>query len=136
MRKSNQSRISDNSQVIPSKNDINQDLFDALREARLNRHLTQQELARKRAAMDPRLSTIDNVARALDLELMLIPRHLISAVVGLQHAGSDSARRPMYALGDDDAESDQGDPSHLELGSTDESRDSVARQRRRTEEPE
>lgn len=54
--------------------------------------------------MDPRLSTVQNVARALDLELMLIPRALISAVEALQRAGTDSAKRPMYALGDEDAE--------------------------------
>ncbi|MGH2436984.1 MAG: helix-turn-helix domain-containing protein [bacterium] len=92
-------------------------LTDVLRDARLKRHLSQQELASKlgvrqrqisdleRAMIDPRLSTIQNVGRALDLELMLIPRHLISAVEGLQRAGSDSAKRPMYALSDDDVES-------------------------------
>jgi transcriptional regulator with XRE-family HTH domain len=58
----------------------------------------------ERATIDPRLSTLQNVARALDLELMLIPRHLISAVEGLQRAGTDSAKRPMYALGEDEAE--------------------------------
>lgn len=96
-------------------------LFDVLREARLNRQLSQHELAGKlgwhqrqisdveRAAVDPRLSTIQNVARALDLELMLIPRHLISAVEGLQRSGGDSAKQPMYALGEDDAESDLAD---------------------------
>ena len=139
---------SDNKLSISSKGDISQGLFDVLREARLNRQLSQQELARKlglrqrqisdleRAAMDPRLSTVRNVARALDLELMLIPRHLISAVEGLQRAGSDSAKRPMYALGDDDAESDPGDPSHVEVGSTGDSGESVARPRRRTKEPQ
>ena len=106
-------------------------LFEVLREARLNRHLSQQELARKlgvrqrqisdleRAAMDPRLSTIQNVARALDLELILIPRHLISAVEGLQRASIEPAKRPMYALADDAPESGSGDDrSHVEVGIT------------------
>lgn len=143
-----QSFKSDNKYEISLKQDNSQSLSKVLRDARLNRHLTQQELARKlglrqrqisdleRAAMDPRLSTFLDVARALDLELMLIPRHLISAVEGLQHAGSDSAKRPMYALGDDDAESDPGGPSPVELGSTGESADRIARPRRRTKEPQ
>ena len=86
--------------------------------------------------MDPRLSTILNVARALDLDLMLIPRHLISAVEGLRRAGADTAKRPMYALGDADAESDAGDPSPVELGSGGESEESVSRPRRGTKEPQ
>src|ERR1700674_947444 len=130
MMKRKQSRISYNNNYISSNNDYNLDLFDVLREARLSRHLSQQELARKlglrqrqisdleRAAMDPRLSTILNVARALDLELMLIPRQLISAVEGLQRAGTDAAKRPKYALGNADTESDAGDPSPVELGGT------------------
>lgn len=85
--------------------------------------------------MDPRLSTIQNVARALDLELMLIPRHLISAVEGLQRASSDSSKRPMYALDDDDAESDPGDQPRVEVGSTGESGEPTARQRRRPKDP-
>ena len=105
-------------------------LSEVLRRARLNRHLSQQELARKlgvrqrqisdleRAAMDPRLSTVQNVARALDLEVMLVPRHLISTVQGLQRTSVESAKRPMYALGDDAVESgsDAG-RSRVEVGS-------------------
>lgn len=81
--------------------------------------------------MDPRLSTIQNVARALDLELMLIPRHLISAVEGLQRAGMNSAKRSMYALGDDDAESDPGGQSRVEVGTTDVPEDPGAQTQRR-----
>ena len=110
--------------------DFGQSLFDLLRAARLIRQLTQQQLAHKlglrqrqisdleRAAMDPRLSTIQNVARALDLELMLIPRHLISAVEGLQRPGNASTTRPLYALGDDDAESGPDERPRVEIGST------------------
>lgn len=142
MAKRSQSLNSDSSTPESPKGDIRRAPFDVLRRARLNRHLSQQELARKlglrqrqisdleRAAMDPRLSTIQNVARALDLELMLIPRHLISAVDGLQRATSDSPQRPMYALGDD-AESDPGDQSRVEVGGTADPGDPTARQRRR-----
>jgi hypothetical protein len=38
----------------------------------------------ERGTTDSRLSTIQNVARALDLDLMLIPRHLLAAVEALQ----------------------------------------------------
>jgi hypothetical protein len=80
--------------------------------------------------MDPRLSTVENVARALDLELMLIPRHLITAVEGLHRASSgSSANRPMYALSDDDAEPDSGE--HVEIDATDESENPSAPQRHR-----
>ena len=67
--------------------------------------------------MDARLSTIQNVARALDLELMLIPRQLISAVEALQRAGSVTDKRPLYALDDEDTE-DAPAPSHVEVGGT------------------
>jgi len=90
-------------------------LSSALRAARLKRGFSQQQLAQRlglrqrqisdleRAAMDPRVSTVENVARALDLELMLVPRHLITTVEHLERAGADgSSVRPMYSLGDDD----------------------------------
>jgi len=84
--------------------------------------------------MDPRLSTVQNVARALDLELMLIPRHLITAVEGLHRASrGSSANRPMYALSDDDAEPDSNE--HVEIGATDESENPRAPQRRQRKHP-
>lgn len=97
-------------------------LADVLKTARLDRKLSQAELARKlglrqrqisdleRATTDPRLSTITNVARALELDLMLVPRHLISAVNALQRSGSEAGKRPLYALDDDEpAQSEVGD---------------------------
>lgn len=86
-----------------------------IRLAREGRGLRQQDLAARiglrqrqisdleRAAMDPRLSTIQNVARALDLEVMLVPRHLIATVEGLQRGGHGSTT-PMYALEDEEEE--------------------------------
>jgi len=65
--------------------------------------------------VDARLSTIQNVARALDLELMLIPRHLISAVEALQRTGGEGDQRPLYAL---DEEKGTPEESHVELGDT------------------
>lgn len=98
-----------------------------LRSARRARGLSQQELAARlglrqrqisdleRGAVDMRLSTIQNVARALDLELMLVPRTLISAVEAMQRAGGDAGRRPLYAL-DEDSGEPEADESHLEVG--------------------
>jgi transcriptional regulator with XRE-family HTH domain len=118
-------------------------LFDVLRNSRLSRNLTQEELARKlgirqrqisdleRSTMDPRLSTIQNVGRALDLELMLIPRQLISTIEGLQRAADGSIKRPMYALADR-AESHEDDESRVEVGSTGELGKPAVQQARRS----
>jgi transcriptional regulator with XRE-family HTH domain len=114
-----QSRISDGKGSIPK----------VLRTTRLGLRLSQQELAAKlgmrqrqisdleRGAVDARLSTIQDVARALDLELMLIPRQLISTVEAMQRAGREGDNRPLYAL---DHEDDEDGPSrsHVEVGDT------------------
>jgi transcriptional regulator with XRE-family HTH domain len=119
MAKRNQSLKSDVRTAVSTKGDSTLGIHELLRLTRLDRHLTQEELARKlglrqrqisdleRATVDPRLSTIQNVARALDLELMLIPRPLIATVESLQRSGADSPRRPMYALGDDGDDDDE-----------------------------
>lgn len=126
--------------------DVRLALFGGLREARLNRGLSQQELARRlgfhqrqisdleRAAVDPRLATVQNVARALDLELMLIPRHLIPAVEGLQQAGAGFGRRPVYAL-DEDAEPDADGQPRIEVGGVRDPGDRGTRRRRRPKHP-
>lgn len=86
-------------------------LSNVLREARVVKGLSQKEVAARlglhqrqisdleRSKVDTRLSTLQNVARALDLELVLIPRRLISTVEGLQHSEPASAAgRPLYSL--------------------------------------
>ena len=132
----------DNKTSVSLTDDTHQAVFDVLRKTRLSRNLTQEQLARKlgirqrqisdleRSTMDPRLSTIQNVARALDLELMLIPRQLISTIEGLQRAAVGSIKRPMYAL-DDRAESHEDDESRVEIGSTGEPGEPAAPQARR-----
>jgi transcriptional regulator with XRE-family HTH domain len=95
-------------------------LGETIRSARLRAHLTQDALAEKadvfqrvisnleRATINPRVSTVQNVARALDLELMLVPRHLVAVVEGLQR-GANSANEPMYVLSDDEDEESDGE---------------------------
>lgn len=116
-------------------------LADILKRTRLNQQLSQAELAGKlglrqrqisdleRATNDPRLSTIHNVARALDLELMLIPRQLISAVNALLRPGADAGRRPLYALDDEDLAEDH-EPPQQEVGDSTTSTDESERARR------
>lgn len=120
---------------------------DILKAVRLSRQLSQAELAGKlglrqrqvsdleRATVDPRLSTIQNVARALDLELMLIPRHLISAVNALQRSGSDAGRRPLYALSDEDTPEETDEPQRSEVGGDGQSDGQPARHSRTRSRP-
>lgn len=84
-------------------------LAAGLRRQRQRKALTQQQLAEKlglhqrqisdleRGVVDSRLSTVQNVARALDLELLLVPRELIPSVEALLRPGAAGA--PMYAAG-------------------------------------
>lgn len=95
-------------------------LGDVLRSARHSQGLSQAALAAKlglhqrqisdleRGNVDVRLSTIVNVARALDLDLTLIPRPLISAVEALQRTGSGRDDRALYALDDDEDDARKG----------------------------
>ena len=141
MPKPRKSLISD-SDLESSLISDSRSLAEILRATRLTRELSQAELAGKlglrqrqisdleRATTDPRLSTIHNVSRALDLELMLIPRHLISAVEALQRSGSDVGRRPLYALGDEDTLADTDEPPQVEVGDGSQP-DRQARTRRR-----
>jgi len=129
MVKSRQSLHRDKRTIQSPISDTALAISDVLREARLRQQLSQQKLAAKmglrqrqisdleRRAIDARLSTIQNVARALDLELMLVPRHLISAVEALQRAGSDVGKRPLYAL-EDETDAARDEPSRLEVGDT------------------
>ena len=91
-------------------------LSNVLREARAVKGLSQKELAAwlglhqrqisdlERSKVDTRLSTLQNVARALDLELVLIPRELISTLQGLQYSEPASeANRPLYSLGEEES---------------------------------
>ena len=96
---------------------------DALKAARLARGLSQRELSARtgltqahisrieNAAVDVRLSNLIELARVLDLEMMLVPRPLAPAVRDIIRShrspgGPPAARsrpRPAYRLDDEDA---------------------------------
>lgn len=113
MKRSSESLKSDTSAGESRERDLRMSFGAVIRLAREGRGLRQQDLAERlglrqrqisdleRSATDPRLSTIQNVARALDLEVMLVPRHLIAVVQGLESGPSNSST-PMYALEEDD----------------------------------
>jgi transcriptional regulator with XRE-family HTH domain len=72
------------------------DITTELRTARRARHITQQTLARlagvgtphisdiENKRVTPRLATLLDVARALDFELLLVPKPLVPAVRALK----------------------------------------------------
>lgn len=90
-------------------------LIDQLKAARQQREMKQAELGKKlglpqshistieRGATDPRLSTVEDMARLLDRELMLVPRELVPAVRALLRGEteSDNQRRWMPDEEDD-----------------------------------
>jgi transcriptional regulator with XRE-family HTH domain len=96
-----------------------QPLRETLRNTRLKQQLSQTELARKlgirqsqisaleRNKSEPRLSTLQDVARILDLELMLVPRQFVPVIESLLRrtvASPTEGDRPMYTLEHDSAD--------------------------------
>jgi transcriptional regulator with XRE-family HTH domain len=90
-------------------------IAESLREGRLLRAMKQADLAQKlgmrqsqisnleRGSVDPRLSTVQDVARVLDFELMLVPRQFVPVVKGLVDVtGRPTDERPLYALDRED----------------------------------
>lgn len=88
-----------------------QAILEMIHNRRRELNLSQKELASKlgitqsqisnleRAAVDPRLSTLQDIVRVLDLELVLVPRKLIPTIEGLirrKELGIED--RPIYAL--------------------------------------
>ena len=89
------------------------DIIKQLKLARQHRNLKQSELGAKmglpqshiskieQGANDPRLSTIMDMARVLDQELVLIPRQMISVVRALLKGEREDERRFQLDEGDD-----------------------------------
>lgn len=115
MQSRNQTPLSDRNSK-PSLIRDYRSIAETLKLARQSRQLSQAELAHKvgfrqrqisdleRATIDPRLSTIQNVARALELELMLIPRQLIETVDAILNPKGQAGKRPLYALDGEDTD--------------------------------
>ena len=85
-------------------------ITSALREARRTKGLSQRQLAERvgitqaqisrieKALVDPRLSTIVELGRSLELELMLVPRQLVPTVRALERQQADEEAAPLYRL--------------------------------------
>ena len=100
-----------------------QDIFDALKRARTAKGLSQRALSERTGVpqshiskiesggTDIRLSSLTELARALDLDLRLIPRKAVPAVDSVVRGTVPNAAptppRPAYRL-DDDREDDDG----------------------------
>ena len=112
-------------------------IASTLRNARQAKGLTQREMGTRAAvpqshiskiengAVDLRVSSLVELSRVLDLELMLVPRRVASAVqavIGsdvqrafLDKAPGDQALRELTQLQEDVAELAKADPSDVEL---------------------
>ena len=96
-------------------------LLQQLRAARRERKITQEALGRRlgmpqshvsaleAGKVDPRLSSVLEFARSLDLEPMLVPRARVPAVRALLAGKPDE---PLWQAGDDE-EDDPGDEGEL-----------------------
>jgi transcriptional regulator with XRE-family HTH domain len=94
---------------------VTDDIAKALKKAREHKGLSQRALGRKAGvpqshiskiesgAVDLRLSSLIELARALDLELALVPRRALPAVQSIVRTGGGLADvRPAYTLDDED----------------------------------
>ena len=90
-------------------------IASALKDARRAKGLSQRALGKKAAvpqshiskiengAVDLRVSSLVELARALHLELMLVPRQSVPAVQSIMRRdGERSSARPAYRLDEDD----------------------------------
>lgn len=81
------------------------DIIEQLKSARQQQGMKQSELGEKlglpqshvskieQGANDPRLSTVKDMARVLDQELVLIPRQMVSAVRAFLKGEGEEERR-------------------------------------------
>ena len=88
-------------------------IIEQLKSARQQQGMKQSELGEKlglpqshvskieQCANDPRLSTVTDMARVLDQELVLIPRQMVSAVRALLKGEGEEKRRFQPDQGED-----------------------------------
>ncbi len=95
------------------------EIGEAIRKARLGRRLSQLQLAQQlgltqrtishaESGRDLRLATLVEIARALDLEPLLVPRNLVPAINVIVGDGG-GLRQPAIYSGDDDEVYSEGD---------------------------
>jgi transcriptional regulator with XRE-family HTH domain len=87
-----------------------EDIAETLREARVAAGLSQRALSARAGlaqshvseiesgSKDPGLAKLVDIARALDLELVLVPRKMLPAVLSMIGPNEDERRSPAYAL--------------------------------------
>lgn len=63
--------------------------------------LTQAQISKVENAGDVRLSSLVELARALDLEIALVPRRNMPAVLSITRGFAEDHARPAYTLDDD-----------------------------------
>ena len=90
------------------------EVIKTLKSIRIEKKLKQSELGSKlglpqshiskieQGRTDPRLSTVSDMARLLDQELVLVPRVMLPAVRALIKSGD--AQQPMWVLDDEEGD--------------------------------
>lgn len=80
-------------------------IIEQLKSIRQSQGIKQSELGKKlglpqshiskieQGANDPRLSTVTDIARVLDQEIMLIPRQMVPHIRALLHGNEEQERR-------------------------------------------
>jgi len=87
------------------------EIIKSLKQARIEKHLKQAELGAKlglpqshiskieKGGTDPRLSTVSDMARLLDRELVLVPRAMLPAVMAF--IDGEDEQKPLWMLDSD-----------------------------------
>lgn len=97
---------------------LNDRILESLKSARKSKGLSQRELSARSGvpqshiskiesgAVDLRVSSLVELARTLDLELVLVPRKALPAVTAVMRGGSQDTAKAAYSLdmADDDEE--------------------------------
>jgi len=85
----------------------------ALKAARKRKELTQRNLSKRtrvpqshiskieKGAVDLHMSSLVEIARSLELEVMLVPRQLVLVVEALQRAKGNEEQIPLYRFQED-----------------------------------
>lgn len=88
------------------------EIIKSLKNIRLEKKLKQSELGSKlglpqshiskieQGATDPRLSTVTDMARLLDQELVLVPRHMLPTIKAIIEGNND--QKPMWTLDEEE----------------------------------